>query len=374
MRLTRLGRRCLVGAVLVLLGGTALGSGALVGAAAGAVALTALATALVAEVPRIEVARAADPPEVDRGSPAGVTLTFIGRSRRSRPFTVLETVAGERRTAEMPALSAGHSASLTYDLDTSRRGRLVTGPLVLRRTDPLGLVVAERAIGSTSAVAVRPRRHHLRMLPTGRMRDLEGPTREISEGHSSFHQLREYVPGDDLRRIHWRSSARTGTLVVKQLVDTTRPEVVVILDNRASAIGEDDFEQAVEVAASVLAAAENDGFPTSLLFADGRGDVDEDGNPVPHIEHLTVVQRSASDSLVDIADALRARGRSLVFVTGELDAVDIQLLARIARGFSPAYAVSVVAERRAPFVAPPGVVTVAARDAEEFAAEWSARR
>ena len=103
-----------------------------------------------------------------------------------------------------------------------------------------------------------------------------------SEGTASFHQLREYVPGDDLRRIHWRSTAKTGDLLVKQMVDTTRPELVVVLDNRTSAIGADDFEHAVEIAASILKAAEDDDFPTTLLFADGTDDLDLDGQPIPH--------------------------------------------------------------------------------------------
>ena len=108
---------------------------------------------------------------------------------------------------------------------------------------------------------MRPRRHPLGLLPSGRLRDLEGPTREVSKGTASFHQLREYVPGDDMRHIHWRTSARTGTLMVKQLVDTTRPEIVVIVDNRLSAVDADDFEEVVEVAASILAGGRGRGLP-----------------------------------------------------------------------------------------------------------------
>ena len=147
-------------------------------------------------------------------------------------------------------------------------------------------------------------------------------------------------------------------------------------DHLASVAGQSftDFEHVVEVAASVLQAAEQDGFPTQLLFADGSNDPTVDGIPAAHLERLTVVERSGSDSLVELADALRARGRSLIVVTGELDAVDLQLVGRIGRDFSPAYLVSVVAERTAPFVAPPGMTRIACASAEAFVAEWAALR
>ena len=302
-------------------------------------------------------------------------LQLRGRShRRARPFSVIETVGGERRIAPLPRIRFGEVLPLHYPVDTSRRGKLVAGPLVLRRTDPLGLLVAERLVGGTCAVSVRPRRHHIRMLPSGRIRDLEGPTREVSQGSASFHQLREYVPGDDLRHIHWRTSARTGTLVVKQMVDTTRPEVVVIVDNRAVAVEPDDFEAVVEIAASVLHAAETDGFPTQLLFTDGHNERGTDGLPIAHIERLTEVTRSDDVSMDEMAHGLRGRGRSLVFVTGELPSADLNLVSQVARRFSPAYVVSVVGRRRWPFVPPPGVIGLPCTGAEAFVAEWSARR
>jgi uncharacterized protein (DUF58 family) len=332
------------------------------------------ATATVAALPAVRVARTAEPAEVERGAMAVVTHEFrIVPRRRSRPFTVIETVDGELRTAVMPAIESGATVPLRYGLDTSRRGYVVTGPLTLRRSDRFGLVCADRRISGTCAVAVRPRRHAVRALPSGRLRDLEGPTREISEGSASFHQLRHYVPGDDLRRIHWRTTARTGTLTVRQLVDTSRPELVLIVDNRRSAVAPDDFEQVVEVAASLLHAAERDGFPTQVLFT-GRAEHGPRTDAMPALDRLTAVSVTGDGSLLELAEALRARGRSLVLVTGELSASDLALVGRITRRFSPAYLVSVVAGRTTPFVAPPGVQAVVCASAEEFVARWQAVR
>jgi hypothetical protein len=150
---------------------------------------------------------------------------------------------------------------------------------------------------------------------------------------------------------------------------------VVIVDNRTVALRADgDFEEIVEVAASVLHAADQDGFPSQLVFADGNNDVDADSVSLSHLDRLTDVQPTDADSMLELAEALRARGRSLVFVTGELSAPDLTLVARIASGFSPAYLVSVVGDRRSPFVAPPGVTGISCASAVDFTLRWGASR
>lgn len=375
MRLTRLGRGVGAGGLALLVVGVALGLASLVAVGLIAVALVALAAVLVAEVPQVSLDRQAAPPEVERGVAAEVRLRFTSTSnRRPRPLTVIESVNGERRIATIGPLPAGGSDEIAYSVATTRRGLITAGPLVVRRFDPFGLVVAETSFGGTCSVSVRPRRFVLSMLPSGRQRDLEGPTRERSEGSASFHQLRPYVPGDDLRRIHWRSTAKTGDLLIKQLVDTTRPELVVVLDNRRATIGDDDFEAAVEIAASVLRAAQAADFPTTLLLSDGTDDLDLDGQPIPHLDRLTAVQRGDVDSLSQLADTLASRGRSLVFVTGEPSGPDLMTLTKLAYGFFPAYLVSVVGERHAPLVAPRGMRAIACTDGADFTAHWTSLR
>lgn len=374
MRLTATGRALLGAALVVAVAGVLLGQPGLLGLGLAALVACAAAALAVVEAPHVGLDRSVHPHEVDRGRPAEVVLGFQGTSHRGRPFTVIETVGGERRSAAMPALRAGERSSIAYELDTSRRGTIVAGPLVLRRRDPLGLVVAERRLSGTASVQVRPRRHRVAMLPSGRWRDLEGPTREISRGTATFHQLRDYVPGDDLRHINWRATARTGDLIVREHVDTTKPEVVVIVDNRRRAMTEDDFEEGVDVAASVLDAADRAGFPTRLLFADNRVELDDHVAELGHLDRLTVVRQSDAASLRELADALRARGRSLVFVSGTLDADDLQLVSKVAQGFSPALLVSLVSDRRSPLVTPPGVTGISCGSAAGFVAAWEQQR
>jgi uncharacterized protein (DUF58 family) len=375
VRLTRLGLSALGGAAAMVVGGVAAGLAAAVALGAFLLVLVVVAATFVAEVPQLDVFRTGEPREVDRGRPARIRLSFESTTRRRpRPLTVIESIGGRLHAAAVPAIAAGDVHEVVYDVPTARRGVIVTGPLTVRRVDPFGLVRAERHFGGTVTISVRPRRHRLRMLPSGRQRDLEGPTRERSEGSASFHQLRPYVPGDDLRRIHWRSTARVGEPVVKHMVDTTQPEVVAVLDNREVAIDRDDFEHAVEIVASVLHAADAEGYPTTLLFADGDNARGTDGQPIQHIERLTVVGLTGDDSLGLLAERLHAGGRSLLFVTGALAGPDLVAVAKLARGFTPAYFVSVVGRRTAPLVAPPGMRAIACADAEEFTAHWTSLR
>ena len=84
----------------------------------------------------------------------------------------------------------------------------------------------------------------------------------------AFHRLREYVPGDDLRLVHWRSSARSGRLVVKHNVDTSQPFSVVLLDVRPGGYTAESFESAIDVAASVLVSSAAGKAPVELRLTD----------------------------------------------------------------------------------------------------------
>lgn len=381
MRLTSLGVGVLAGGLALTAAGAGLGFTACL--AVGVVCLVLVGGALlsVAGAPKLSVGRLASPPEVSRHSPATVQLTLRTSGVLRRATRLIERVDGVDRVAEVSEHGRG-DVSIAYPLDTSRRGVLVAGPLVARRGDPFGLVVASTRLGGTCSVRVRPQVHHLRMLPSGRRRDLEGPTRERSEGTASFHQIREYQMGDDLRRVHWATTARAGTLMVKQMVDTTKPELMVVLDNRRMAMPAAEFEEAVDIAASMLRAAEQEGFPTTLLFSDGRGESATfpgaapglDGAAIPHLDRLTEVRQADADSLLELGEQIQARGRSLVFVTGEITSPDVLAIARIARGFLPAYLVSVARERTMPLVAPPGMTPIPCATAAGFAAAWQGGR
>ena len=167
-----------------------------------------------------------------------------------------------RADARRPCAAAGRSTRGARALPAHRPGRALL-PAV-RWAEAVELLV-------------RPATVDLAGLPVGQIRDLEGvPSDQLSMSDLAFHALREYVPGDDLRHVHWRSSARAGQLLVRQYHDSRRTSAVLLVDTRPDAYaGPDDFELALSVAASVTTRAAHDGYDLSLVCGDltaGSGD------------------------------------------------------------------------------------------------------
>ncbi|WP_104126294.1 DUF58 domain-containing protein [Cryobacterium sp. Y57] len=166
----------------------------------------------------------------------------------------------------LPRLAPGAEHDDLFTIPTQRRTVLSVGPVRSVRGDALGLF--RRVIEWTPAedLFVHPRTVHLDGSSSGFLRDLEGlPTSDLSNDDVSFHALREYLPGDDLRNVHWRSSARTGTIMVRQFEETRRSHLAIALsrnpldyspstmtaDAAALPTGIDEFELAVSVCGSL---------------------------------------------------------------------------------------------------------------------------
>jgi len=142
-----------------------------------------------------------------------------------------------------------------------------------RRGDPVGLFSRDMVWTPVREVLVRPHLIPMESLGAGLLRDLEGvSTDAVSQSDLAFHALREYVPGDDLRHIHWRSSAKvmasTGesALLVRQYLDTRRSHATIVVDDRVAAWADpEDFETAMAVAASIAVRAVLDEFDVSFV-------------------------------------------------------------------------------------------------------------
>ena len=171
----------------------------------------------------------------------------------------------------MRSLPPGGSARYRYELPTTRRGRVPIGPLTVERTDLLGLVARRQAAGGETHVWVHPRRHPVRLAEAGRARHHhEGaPPPHPMAGAMDLRALRPYVPGDELRHLHWKATARTGQLMVREYVDPAQPWCVVVLDTRRDVLDADAFEAAVEIVASVLWAAAEQDRPVRLATTGG---------------------------------------------------------------------------------------------------------
>ena len=262
MRPTPRGTAVLVGAVALLVLGVVLNLPllrALAGVMLGAVALAFVPTAGRL---RLGVTRAVHPDRVDVGQPAFAELVVRNRTHGRRPgFTALDTVGPQVRPVRVRSLPPGGSARYRYELPTVRRGRVPVGPLTVERTDVLGLARSRRPVGEETHVWVHPRRHPVRLAEAGRARHHhEGaPPPHPMAGAMDLRALRPYVPGDELRHLHWKATARTGQLMVREYVDPAQPWCVIVLDTRRDALSADAFEAAVEIVASLVwAAAEQD--------------------------------------------------------------------------------------------------------------------
>jgi uncharacterized protein (DUF58 family) len=155
----------------------------------------------------------------------------------------------------VPRLRAEQTHEELFAVPTKRRAVLVVGPVRSVRDDPLSLMRRQVTWAKEQELFVHPRTVRLDEAASGFLRDLEGtPSSDLSSSDIAFHALRDYSPGDDRRHVHWRTTARTGKLMVRQFEETRRSHVVVALDNLAEHYAsEDEFELAVSVAASISA-------------------------------------------------------------------------------------------------------------------------
>lgn len=174
----------------------------------------------------------------------------------SRPVapSLLELPVGAATAVfHLPRMRPGVPHEDLFTIPTERRAVIVVGPVRSVRADPIGLLRRQVVWTEPQDLYVHPRTAVLGSSAAGFIRDLEGmPTNELATSDVSFHALREYIPGDDRRHIHWKTTARTGTLMVRQFEETRRAHLAVCLSANLAEYGtEDDFELAVSVAGSI---------------------------------------------------------------------------------------------------------------------------
>ena len=346
---------------------------ALLGAAAGVAAACAVVFALWR--PRLGVDRVAEPDRVARGEPARMTLTVRNTSRlRAANLIAADRCGGHAVPVPLLRLRPGLDTTVDYPVPTSRRGIVAIGPMRVTRGDPLGLVALARTYGGTASVWVHPRIHLLRAVPAGMARSLDGRIDKVPQGTITFDSLREYVVGDELRRVHWRSSAKVGELMVREQLDTSEPTIVVLLDDRAAAHPEarggvaESFEAACEAAASIVAAAVREDLPVGLHLVSTV-------TTGPYLDVLTEATLRGGD-LAQTLRLMRAKrlGDTLVFLTGPGGRDDLGAVSGL-RGAYPVVMAGLFGDRdAAPVSAGDGLIVIEAESGEEFASAWDGVR
>lgn len=197
-----------------------------------------------------------------------------GSGKRLLPLRIEVPVGKAVARFDLPSLSADADHSEPFVIPTTRRSVVTIGPASVVRGDALGLLRREVPIAEPVELFVHPRTVHLTTMSTGMIRDLEGETTtDRSPSDVAFHTLREYVPGDDRRHIHWRTTARhpEGKLMVREFVDTRRSLLALVLSTAAADYAHpDEFELAVSVVASVGGRAIVEGQQVSCMTSRGE--------------------------------------------------------------------------------------------------------
>lgn len=206
------------------------------------------------------------------GERANGYLTLTNPSgRRSRSLVVEFPVGAGRAAFELPALAPGAVHEELFAIPTAHRAVLDVGPVTAVRADPLGLLRRERHLSQMDTLYVHPKTLRVEGSAAGLVRDLEGRTvPKVSDNDVSFHALRGYVAGDDRRHIHWKSSAKTGTLMVRQFEETRRSHLLTMVSSRLEDYASDDeFEMAISIAGSLGTQALADGQQLSAVASHG---------------------------------------------------------------------------------------------------------
>jgi len=311
------------------------------------VGLAALALVTVAALSvglsrlRVNVSRQIHPVRLHAGQPARVDMRVRNLGRRSPVLRLRDPVAGTNGAdISLGPLSANESVAAAYRLPTDHRGVLHIGPMTVEVADPFGLARISAQAAAVADVTVFPQLLELTPAPFTVGHDPHGGAQapmSTTRSGDDFYALRQYTVGDDLRRVHWRSTARRDELMVRQHELPWQGRVTVLLDTRQEGPDGRAFEIAVSGAASVLAASSRRRDVTRLVTTDG-GDSDFATGPAhldALLEFLATVHVSSRGGIQLAVSRLHqhSAGGALVALTVSPTRQDIEVLMRLRQSY-----------------------------------------
>ncbi len=350
------------------------------------IAALLLAMAWVLRQPSLSAFQHVQPAVVGAGEPAHATVITTNTGRRSNaPLIASNIIDGAPSSVAIPKLEPGGQDRSLILLPTTRRGHFDVGPLTIDRSDPFGLLRRETHQGSIATLVVHPEIHPMTTLPTGHRRELEGARSVIpQEGGISFHSLRDYVAGDDLRLIHWRSVAKTGSLMVRKNIVTSEPRLMVVLDTWSGSYATpgkkgdslESFEDAVRVAASLVSAGCESHYPVLFRTTGGiEADAGSTGEGrIAIMRILAGIQTTEDDpglnAVIRFAD--QADGVSLGAITGQPPAERIAGISRVRPRFDMVTVVQVGEAFDRPPMEIAGAMVINGATSHDVADRWKA--
>ena len=375
--LTTRGRCLLAAGVTLALCAVVLGQRDLLRAAVFLLALPLAALGVVSRSRyRLACARSLAPPRVEAGHPSTVELQLDNVSRLPSGVLLMEdalpyTLGGRPRFV-LDKVEPRGVRQVSYPVRSDVRGRYRIGPLSVRLTDPFGLCELARAFASSDELVVTP---VLFPLPAVRLGGDwtgggEAASRSVAVSGSDDAATREYRHGDDLRKVHWKSTARTGELMVRREEQPFQSRATLLLDGRVDAHRGDgpgsSFEYAVSAVGSIGVTLARAGFALSMLRDTGEA-VAPPGVPLTEgllLDELAVVRTSPRRTLDGVVEVLRSGGLGgvLVAVLGALDVDEAERLARLRTGSAVCVAVVLDTDSWAPLSPRARAAAVAAHD------------
>jgi uncharacterized protein (DUF58 family) len=296
---------------------------------------------------RLSCARRLDPPRIPAGQSTTVTARVENVSRLRTGVLLAEDItpyalAGRPRFV-LDEIEPGGHRELRYQIRSDSRGKFTVGPLRVRVADAFGLVEISRSFSTTSTLVVTPRIFQLPRVTaqSSWLGEGDGGMRTISAIGEDDAAPRQYQDGDGLHRVHWRSTARYGELMVRREEHQWRNSASVFLDTRRVAHtgsgSASTFEFAVSAAASIGAHLTGEGFRARLITE--AGEIAQRGTfQDTLLDMLAVITPSRATTLRTGTSALAAAGGQLIAVVGLMSAEDARELATSRRGNAPAMA------------------------------------
>jgi uncharacterized protein (DUF58 family) len=287
---------------------------------------------------RLDIERSLHPPRVHAGSPSRVQLTITNRGKRRSPLLTLLDPVGDGRSASVVVapLRPGESVHASYRLPTEQRGIVPVGPLAVRVTDPFGLAALASPAAPLVELTIWPAIDEVAPLPHTTGDDPHGGSdhpNALASAGDDFFALRPYVVGDDLRHVHWKSTARRDELIVRDDEMPWQGRATIVLDTRSAAHSARSFERAVSAAASLVVASSRRRFLVRLLTTSGRDSGLGAGQAHLDLllELLATVQLEQHGSLDAAARALRrtpSGAGAVAMLVGGVDATTAHHLRR----------------------------------------------
>jgi uncharacterized protein (DUF58 family) len=306
---------------------------------------------------------------VARGESVHVRYQIFNQTQHRLGSTRLtDEFQGAHQVFDVPTLPRMTRYEVEAEFATRRRGIFPIGPLSFERTDQLGLATASRQMGQMGSVVVHPRVYPL-ITASGAVRVITNDAvlrRPSGDPQSGFQSLREYQYGDDTRLIHWPTSARAATLMVREFVDLRRHEFTIVIDTSAEVATPDDFEEIVDAGASVAAFALRSGLDvvvrTTSRTRAGRRYALVDHSEM--LDLLTPVQQGTGTDVLSVASLFTGGmgGAAVLIITGPRGPSTV---------FSHGDQISVARVGVGAETAGLSCPAIAANDAGQFAERWA---